>query len=131
MMRAVGTIALCGALVLGASSPSLAAAPPTPKVTLKVTVAVKNGPTKGAWLNCSPDGGTHPSAHAACELLRKVKGDPAKINVSPKAAAACGKEVEPRAVMILGKWYGKTVQWGKVYTNACTMKAGLGTLLAI
>ncbi|GGS69508.1 SSI family serine proteinase inhibitor [Nonomuraea spiralis] len=128
MMRAVGTIALCGAFVLGASSPSLAA-PRTPKVVLKITVAVKNGPTKGAWLNCSPDGGTHPSAHAACELLRKVGGDPAKLNVSPKAS--CGKEVEPRAVMILGKWNDKTIKWGKVYANACMMKAGGGAVLSI
>jgi hypothetical protein len=126
-MRALGTIALCGAFVLGASSPSLAA-PRTPKSVLKITIAVKGGTTKGTWLNCNPDGGTHPSAHAACDLLRRVGGDPAKLNVTPKAS--CTQEIMPHAVMILGKWRNKTIKWGKVYNNSCMMKAGGGAVLA-
>jgi hypothetical protein len=128
MMRAVGTIALCGAFVLGASSPSLAAQR-TPKAELKVVVGVKGGQTKGVYLNCNPDGGTHANAHAACNLLRKVGGDPAKLNVSPKAT--CGKEIVPHAVVIVGKWHGKTVKWGKIYSNACVMKAAGGALVGV
>ena len=44
---------------------------------------VKDRPLKGVVLTCDPDGGVHPTPAAACELLRKVDGDPAKLNVVP------------------------------------------------
>jgi hypothetical protein len=128
MMRAVGTIALCGAFVLGGSAPSFAA-PKEPKAVFRITVAAKGTPAKSVYLNCMPDGGTHPAAHAACNLLRQVGGDPAKLNVSPKAA--CTKELKPAGVVIIGMWNGKPVKWGKVYGNSCLMKAGSGALTAI
>ncbi|MEU6710270.1 SSI family serine proteinase inhibitor [Nonomuraea sp. NPDC046802] len=127
MMRAVGTITLCGAFLLGASAPAVAA--PKPKVQLKIVDAIKGGETKTVWLHCSPVGGTHPNARAACQLLEKVKGKPEQLNVSPKAV--CTQEVQPHAVVIVGRWYGLAVKWAKVFTNGCQVKAALGAVLSI
>jgi hypothetical protein len=127
MMRAVGTIALCGAFLLGASSP--AAATRAPKVQLKVVDAVKGGATKTVWLHCAPVGGTHPNAKAACRLLEQVNGQPSQLNVSPNAT--CTQQVQPHAVVVIGRWHGKVVHWAKVFGNGCQMRAATGAVLAI
>ncbi|MEV0380963.1 SSI family serine proteinase inhibitor [Nonomuraea sp. NPDC050643] len=127
MMRAAGTLALCGAFLLGATSPALAAKPP--QVELKIVDSVKGGSTKTVWLHCAPVGGTHPNALAACHLLDQVKGRPARLNVTPKAS--CTQEVQPHAVVIVGRWYGKPLQWAKVFANGCLMRAATGAVLAI
>ncbi|MGW0806361.1 SSI family serine proteinase inhibitor [Nonomuraea sp. NPDC002799] len=127
MMRAIGTIALCGTFMLGASAPAMAA--PAPKAELKIVDATKGGPTKTAWLYCGPAGGTHRNAREACRLLDRVQGKPDKLNVSPKAA--CSQELKPHAVVVVGRWYGKSVHWAKVFPNACQMKAATGAVLAV
>ncbi|TDD16296.1 SSI family serine proteinase inhibitor [Nonomuraea diastatica] len=127
MMRAAGTIALCGALLAGASSPAVAAR--DPKVQLKIVNSVKGGATKTAWLHCAPTGGSHPDARTACRQLRQVGGDPAKLNVSPNTA--CTKEFQPRVIGVVGRWHGKTVKWGKVFANGCQAKAATGAVAAL
>jgi hypothetical protein len=126
MMKAVGTIVLCGA-VLATASPALAER--APRSTLRVLVSVKQGATKAVTLTCDRDGGTHPSAHAACVLLRKVKGDPSKLKVV--ARPACTKEYQPHAVVVAGKWRGKPVKWGHVYLNSCEMRAAGGAVFSV
>ncbi|SEG35634.1 Subtilisin inhibitor-like [Nonomuraea solani] len=128
MMRAAGTLVLCGAFLVGASSPATAAAPP-PKVQLKIVDSVKGGPTKTVWLHCAPIGGTHPSARAACRLLQQVKGDPRQLNVAPNAS--CTQEVKPHAVVVVGRWFGKRVHWAKVFSNGCVMRAATGAVTAL
>ncbi|MFI7698899.1 SSI family serine proteinase inhibitor [Nonomuraea sp. NPDC049480] len=125
MKRTIGMIALCAAF-LACSSPAQAARPP--KATLKIIIAVKDQPARGATLHCNPDGGNHPNPKAACDLLRQVGGDLNKIHV-PKNAA-CGNEVEPYVVVITGQWHGKKVRWDKGYRNGCAMKAAGGKLLS-
>ncbi|MEV4009506.1 SSI family serine proteinase inhibitor [Nonomuraea angiospora] len=127
MMRALGAIALCGAFMLGASSPAVAA--PRPKAQLKIVDAAKYGETKTAWLNCGPAGGTHPNARAACQLLERVNGHPEQLNVTPNAI--CTKELQPHVVVVAGQWQGRTVQWAKVFGNGCTMKAAVGAVVSI
>ncbi|WP_043613951.1 SSI family serine proteinase inhibitor [Nonomuraea candida] len=127
MIKAAGTLALCGALLLGGSTPTLAA--PHPKARLKIVDGVKGGPVKSVWLHCGPVGGTHPHAQAACRLLKQVKGQPAKLNVTPKAS--CSQEIQPHAVIIGGQWYGTKVRWAKFFPNACYMKAMGGQLLSL
>ncbi|GAA3687822.1 SSI family serine proteinase inhibitor [Nonomuraea antimicrobica] len=127
MMRAAGTIALCGAFLLGTSSPTLAA--PPPKVQLKIVDAVKGGGTKTAWLHCAPVGGTHPNARAACRLLQQVKGEPSQLNVAPNTT--CTKEIEPHAVVVAGRWHNTHVKWAKVFVNGCQMRAATGAVLAL
>ena len=130
MMRAAGTIVLCGA-VLATASPALAEPipRPTPQSTLRIIVTVKRGPTKAALLTCDPDGGTHPAPAAACALLRKVNGDPAKLNVVPDPV--CTDEYEPHAVLVRGRWRGRAVKWAHVYTNSCHMKAAGGAVFTL
>ncbi|MET8866436.1 SSI family serine proteinase inhibitor [Nonomuraea sp. NPDC004580] len=127
MMRAAGTLMLCAALLATSSAPVLAAA--APKARLKVVYGVKGGGAKSAYLNCAPTGGTHPNARAACRLLKQAGGDPAKLNVKPDAA--CTREFQPHAAVIVGTWYGKNVRWGKVYANGCHMRAATGAVLAL
>ncbi|MET9241969.1 SSI family serine proteinase inhibitor [Nonomuraea sp. NPDC003709] len=126
MMRAFGAIALCGAFMVGASSPAVAA--PHPKAQLKIVDAVKDGVTKTVWLNCGPAGGAHPNARAACRLLEKVDGHPERLNVTPDAI--CTKELQPHVVVVAGQWQGTTVQWAKVFGNGCTAKAALGAVVS-
>ncbi|MEU4508917.1 SSI family serine proteinase inhibitor [Nonomuraea wenchangensis] len=127
MKRAIGTMALCAAF-LACTSPALAQAPRPAKGKLKIAVAVKGSPTRGVTLRCNPDGGTHPHAKAACDVLRKYKGDLSTMHV-PKSNT-CGAEVQPYAVVIKGTWGGKQVEWSKGYRNACVMKAAGGALLS-
>ncbi|MBF8190475.1 proteinase inhibitor I4 serpin [Nonomuraea sp. K274] len=129
MFRAAGTLVLCGALALGASSPVQAAPAPTPKVQLKIVDSVKGGATKTVWLHCGPVGGDHPNARAACRLLQRVDGDPAKLNVTPDAT--CTKELQPHVAAVVGRWHGKVVRWAKVFPNGCLMKAAAGKVLAL
>jgi hypothetical protein len=125
MKRTIGLIAVCAAF-LACSSPAQAARPP--KAKLQVIIKAKNEPTRGATLHCNPDGGNHPNARAACDVLRKVGGDLSKIHVP--ANAACGQGVRPFVVVITGTWRGKQVQWSKGYRNGCAMKAAGGPLLS-
>lgn len=127
MYRAAGTIALCGTFLLGASSPALAA--PPPKVQLKIVDAVKGGATKTVWLHCAPLGGTHPDAKTACRQLQQVKGKPSQLNVSPNAA--CTREIQPHAVVVVGRWYETRVHWAKVFANGCQVKAATGAVAAL
>ncbi|MEQ4719812.1 SSI family serine proteinase inhibitor [Nonomuraea sp. B19D2] len=126
MIRALGTLALCGLIMLGTSSPAMAA---RPKAQLKIAVAVKGGETKTVRLHCGPAGGNHPNARAACELLEQVQGDPKQLNVSPDAA--CTHELQPHAVGVKGQWYGKPVRWGKVFDNGCLVEAVTGAVAAL
>jgi Subtilisin inhibitor-like len=126
MLRAAGTLTLCGALLLGASPASAA---PHPKARFKIFDGVKGGAVKSVWLNCGPTGGDHPRARAACRLLKQVNGDPSKLNVSPKTA--CPQEIELHAVVMSGQWHGRQVRWSKAFANPCQMRAMTGALLPL
>ncbi|MEU4228182.1 SSI family serine proteinase inhibitor [Nonomuraea sp. NPDC026600] len=123
MMRAAGTIVLCGA-VLATASPALA--DPRPQATLRIVVVVKDRPPKAVLLTCDPDGGGHPTPAAACELLRKVDGDPAKLNVVPNPV--CTDEYERHTVLVGGRWRGRMIKWSHTYSNSCRMKAAGGAV---
>ncbi|WP_176993006.1 SSI family serine proteinase inhibitor [Nonomuraea jiangxiensis] len=123
----MGTVVLCGAFMLGASSPATAAN--DPKAQLKILDAAKGGATKTAWLHCGPAGGTHPHAREACRLLRAVHGKPDALNVKPQTM--CTHDVAPHAVVIAGRWFGQDVSWAKVFSNACALKAATGAVLAL
>ncbi|MEV0613283.1 SSI family serine proteinase inhibitor [Nonomuraea sp. NPDC050404] len=127
MLKAAGALILCGAFLLGGSAPTMAA--PHPKVRLKVVYGVKGGSAKSAWLHCAPVGGTHPNAQAACRMLRRVKGEPSKLNANPNAA--CTQEIQPHAAVVAGQWYGRKVHWAKFFANGCQMRAVGGSVLAI
>ena len=128
MMRAVSTIVLCGGFLASAAPPPVLAAA-APKGELRILVAIKDGETKAVTLNCDPDGGDHPTPRPACALMRKVKGDPAKLKVSSKPV--CANEVQPHAVVVVGKWRGHVVKWGHNFANGCLMKAAGGAVFTL
>jgi hypothetical protein len=123
MMRTIGMIALCAAVLTGAT-PAQAA---PPKTKLQIIIATEGEPKRGATLRCNPDGGNHPNPRAACDVLRGVGGNLDKLHVP--ADTACGQEVKPYVVVVAGHWRGKRVQWSKGYRNACAMRAAGGKLL--
>jgi hypothetical protein len=131
MMRAAGALALCGTLcgafLLGQSSPAVAGR--APKTQLKIVDSIKGGATKTVWLYCAPAGGTHPNARAACRLLKEVDGRPSRLNVTPDAS--CTREVQPHVVVVVGRWRGQPVHWAKIFGNGCLMKAATGAVLAL
>ena len=141
MMTAV---ALCGALLAtAAASPALAER--DPRSTLRILVAVKQDETKSVkqgetkavkqretkavTLTCERAGGDHPEPRAACRLLRRVHGDPARLDVTPDAV--CTRELRPHAVVVAGMWRGKPVSFGRVYGNACLLRAAGGAVFAL
>ena len=136
MMTAV---ALCGALLAtAAASPALAER--DPRSTLRILgrgeaggqqgrEAVKQRETKAVTLTCDRAGGDHPAPRAACRLLRRVHGDPARLNVTPDAV--CTRELRPHAVVVAGMWRGKPVSFGRVYANACLLRAAGGAVFAL
>ncbi|MFB4287939.1 SSI family serine proteinase inhibitor [Nonomuraea sp. ATR24] len=147
MLKAVGALALSGAFLFAAAAPALAdPAPrsdqhsdqrsalrsdqrPEQRSALRVLVAEKGGETKAVTLTCDRDGGTHPSPRAACRLLRKAGGDPARLAASP--GQVCTKELRPHAVVVAGMWRGKPVVFGRVYSNACLMRAAGGAVFTL
>jgi hypothetical protein len=121
-------VALCGTfLVTAAASP--AGAERDPKSTLRIVLAVKQGETKAVTLTCDRPGGDHPAPRAACRLLRQVNGDPAALNVTP--GAVCTRELRPHAVVVAGMWRGEPVSFGRVYANACLVRAAGGAVFAL
>lgn len=129
MMRAVTTIVLCGGFLAAAAMPQPVLAAPASKGALRILVAVKDGETKSVDLYCDPDSGTHPTPGPACALMRKVKGDPAKLKVNSKPV--CTKEVQPHAVVVVGKWRGRVVKWAHNFANGCLMKAAGGAVFTL
>jgi hypothetical protein len=125
MMTAV---ALCGAFLATAAAPP-ALAERDPRSTLRILVAVKQGETKAVTLTCDRAGGGHPTPRAACRLLRQVHGDPALLNVTPDAV--CTRELRPHAVVVAGMWRGEPVSFGRVYANACLLRAAGGAVFAL
>lgn len=146
MLKRVGALVLCGTLVAAPAHAADAGAPRTtsgttpgtssqtasgtaPRTTLRVLVAVKNGPSRAATLTCDPAGGDHPAPRAACRLLRAAGGDPARLDVRPNAI--CTHEFRPHAVVVSGKWRGRAVSFGRVYPNACLMRSAGGAVFAL
>lgn len=128
----VTAVALCGALVTTAAVPvtaSPALAERDPRSTLRILVAVKQGETKAVTLTCDRAGGDHPAPRAACRLLRQVHGDPARLDVTPDAV--CTRELRPHAVVVAGMWGGEPVSFGRVYANACLVRAAGGAVFAL
>ncbi|MFG1942840.1 SSI family serine proteinase inhibitor [Nonomuraea sp. NPDC048826] len=125
MMKAVGALVLSGALL---AVPAPAIAESAPGAVLRVLVAVKDGATREARLTCNPAGGDHRSPRKACALLRRVGGEPARLDVH--ADAACTREYRPAAVVVTGRWRGRPVSFGRMYSNMCLLKAAGGAVFS-
>ncbi|GIH52265.1 Subtilisin inhibitor-like [Microbispora rosea] len=118
-------------------------APPPPEVALRasqpsvasrvraVILTVANGekaepPARSAFLNCSPVGGSHPSAEKACAWLNRAGVDPSALRVN--AAEPCTMIYAPVTVTASGIWDGKYFQFGRTFGNDCELKSAAGAL---
>jgi len=120
--------AVSGAVSGGVSGgvTSAAAAPAAPVARLTLTIATGESPTpalRRTVLRCTPTGGSHPRATAACAALRKVDGNLAKLSVS---TGPCTMEYAPRTVTAIGTWRGRAVRFQHTYGNTCAMRNQAG-----
>jgi|SRR4051794_32880268 hypothetical protein len=128
---AAGTVGFVGAATCFAG-PSHAARPikQTAQSRLVLTVAhgEKASPAqRRVVLTCSPTGGTHKQAKAACAALAAAKGDPSAIK---NDGSMCMMIYDPVTVTATGRWKTKTVRFTKTYGNACVLHAATGAVFA-
>ncbi|WP_062431033.1 SSI family serine proteinase inhibitor [Herbidospora daliensis] len=121
-MRTLVVAALV-AVPLFAAHPAVAEAP---SGALVLTRSVNGGQKVVAKLLCDPDGGSHPAAKQACDLLRSVDGDLAKLAYDP--GRICTKEYFPHQVTAAGTWKGQAVRYARTFGNRCEMSAVTGDL---
>ena len=128
---AAGTVGLIG---LGAA-PSYAARPVThardagqSRLVLTISAGEKARPAgRQVVLVCSPAGGTHKQAKAACADLKAAKGNPAAIK---NDGSMCMMIYDPVTVTATGNWKNKPVRYTHTYGNSCVLKASTGALFA-
>lgn len=141
-MRSTRTAVLVGALLLGsvvAAPAASAASPGSPDPVRRTTVlklwvqreaaAPVESPGDAAkviTLTCDPDGGTHPHAEKACELLRGVDGDFRRLNERPNAF--CPAVHDPVTAYERGLWRGREVSYKQTYGNSCWLAAATGAV---
>ena len=131
---ALATAATAGLLGLGAV-PSYAARPIThtrdaaqSQLVLTISAGEKARPAqRRATLTCSPAGGTHTQAKAACAALKAAKGNPAAIK---NDGSMCMMIYDPVTVTATGKWRSKPVRYTHTYGNPCVLKASTGAVFA-
>ncbi|WP_026424092.1 SSI family serine proteinase inhibitor [Actinokineospora inagensis] len=82
-----------------------------------------------AVLQCSPNGGTHPSATLACAQLSQVDGRFDKLNVNQ--GVACVMIYDPVQVSAAGLWGRRVVHYAHTFGNACELRAATGVVFGI
>ena len=126
---AAGTVGLIG---LGAA-PTYAARPIThardaaqSQLTLTISAGEKARPAqRRVLLTCSPAGGTHTKAKAACAALAAAKGNPAAIK---NDGSMCMMIYDPVTVTATGRWKNKPLRYTHTYGNPCVLHAATGAL---
>lgn len=132
-MRKVLGVLVVSLFALSSTTAAAAAAPERPVRALLQLRIVPVGDADGAvartdgpsrvLLTCSPDGGTHPSPTEACESLRAVGGQFARLPTVPDMF--CPMIYDPVRVEAFGRWGGRWVSYSEVFGNRC--EAAVGT----
>jgi hypothetical protein len=97
----------------------------TPKGQLTLSYLAGAGFAAAVKLTCSPDGGGHPDAGAACRTLTRYDADPDRMT---PATTACILLWSPVTAQIDGTWHGAPVSWTHRYGNSCEMRRATGVL---
>lgn len=129
----LGAVALtvCLAAVGGAGAlPAGASEPPRAPTHLWLVVVAHDGSHDTATLTCSPAGGSHPNAVAACRDLAIARGNFAELPGVPDATA-CPDVYAPVTVVAVGVWRGDPVDHRARYGNACVMRVMTGPVFQI
>ncbi len=131
-MRRIVALATAAAGAVGfvgtAAAPSYAAKAPGSRLVLTIAAGEKSKPVQHrVTLTCSPAGGTHTQAKAACTALNAAKGDPAAIK---NDGSMCMMIYDPVTVTAAGRWKGKPVRFTHTYGNPCELHAATGAVFA-
>ncbi|MBA8825113.1 hypothetical protein FHX42_002464 [Saccharopolyspora lacisalsi] len=135
MARALGRTLLATTAIAGlALAPATATAEPTsvkpPERGAKVVhLTVEDGMSqqhRSVWLNCSPAGGTHPKAKAACDALNSTGGK--FKSLSANRDALCPLIYRPVTVTAKGTWNGTRVDYTEKFSNACVLHSHTGSV---
>jgi hypothetical protein len=97
------------------------------KTELTLSYRGYGGRPAAVVLRCHPTGGDHPKRAAACRLLTRVDGDPARLR---PAALMCTLEYAPVTARIEGTWKGRRVDWSRRFGNRCEMNRTTRVLMA-
>ena len=97
----------------------------TPKGQLTLSYLADAGFAAAVKLTCSPVGGGHPHAGAACRTLTRYDADPDRMT---PATTACILLWSPVTAEIEGTWNGTAVRWTHRYGNSCEMRRATGVL---
>jgi len=73
-------------------------------------------------LQCSPAGGSHPDAEAACAALERVGGDFTALGDHGEQAV-CTLEYAPVRLSATGFWQGTPVDYEKTFSNPCVARS--------
>lgn len=100
------------------------AAPAQTELTLSIRDgAGAYGPVIGrTTLTCTPAGGAHPSAAAACRALDDAHGDLGHLRGRKGVCTMIYREV---TAVAYGHWGTRPVRFTKTYDNTCRLKAAL------
>ncbi|MDQ4145866.1 MAG: SSI family serine proteinase inhibitor [Actinomycetota bacterium] len=69
-----------------------------------------------AFLSCSPDGGSHPNAGAACKQLAEADG---RIEAIPPQDGQCPPLLDPVVLSAAGTWNGEERKFEQEFPNRC------------
>lgn len=101
---------------------------PDHEFTLTISQGEVVVPDRTVTLTCDPDGGTHPDAVAACDIVRQVGVGLPDMNLNPDVA--CTMQWDPITVSVDGHYHEALVQFTKTYGNACQLAAQTGAFYA-
>lgn len=109
-----------------------AAPPPVQEINL-INLSIREDNAQSAYrtavLLCEPAAGTHPNAERACASLAKANGDFGALR-SENSNSMCPMIYEPITVTAKGTWHNKPLEFTKVYSNSCMLKAQTGDVFA-
>ena len=118
-----------GVEVIGGSRSQRLDVPPTdgPLGAFSLSISSEAGDViDTAWLTCSPDGGTHPEAAAACRQLAAVNGHIEAIAEDP---GPCTEEYQPVVLQATGTWGGEPRRFTNTFSNLCEGVRATGGVL--
>ncbi|MEV0145684.1 MULTISPECIES: SSI family serine proteinase inhibitor [unclassified Nonomuraea] len=117
-MRSLKVTALCGAFLMAAALPAMAAQ--HGRTALRITVTASGQEPQTYVLRCDPDGGDHPNPEVACDRLRAVDG---RLSGLRRSNSACPWISEPYEVAVVGRWQGRNIALHSTFANLCRAKA--------
>ncbi|MFD8496589.1 SSI family serine proteinase inhibitor [Amycolatopsis sp. NPDC059657] len=127
---AIGIAAACAAMAVSAAPSAQADELVPTRSVLLLTVSMPHLSTvvdRYRVLECSPTGGTHPLAAAACADLEYANGDVRAVATDDRH---CPMIYAPVTVSEQGWWHGKRTGMTETFANTCVMRAETGAVFA-